>query len=60
MKVDVLFSICYPILLNNALDDVVCLINDDTIFTLYNCDIDKLEVAAFLECIVKEGIKLLS
>ena len=46
--------------LNNALYDMVCLINDDYIFNFYNGDIGELEFGTFLECIIKEGIKLLS
>ena len=36
------------------------MINYDDIFTLYYGDIEELEFGTLLECIVKEGIKLLS
>ena len=39
---------------------MVCLITADTIFTRYNGDVEELELGNFLECVVKEGIKLLS
>ena len=39
---------------------MVCLINSDAVFTLYNDDIEELEFVTLLECIVKEGIKLFS
>ena len=52
--------LCYPILLNNALDYMVCLIDADSIFNLYNSDIWELDIGNFLECVVKEVVKFLS
>ena len=53
MKLDVLFCLCYPIFLNNFLDDMVCMINDFAIVTFHNDDIEDLELGTFLECLVK-------
>ena len=39
---------------------MVFLINDDAIFTLYNVNIEELELGNLLEFVVKEGIKLFS
>ena len=39
---------------------MVCMINDYAIVTFYNDDIEDLELGTFLECLVKQGIKLLS
>ena len=48
MKIDVLFWISYPILLNNVLDYMVFLINDHDMFTMYNGDIEDLVPITFL------------
>ena len=36
------------------------MINDDAIFTLNNGDIEEFYIDTFLECVAKDGIKLLS
>ena len=60
IKLDVLFCICYPILLNNVLYDMVSIINADAIFSLYNGDIEDIEFGTFLVIIFKYGIQFLS
>ena len=57
---DVLFCLCYPMILNDVLYDMVFMTNDAVVFNLYNGDIEELEFGTLLECIVKECIKLLS
>ena len=46
--------------MNNDIYAILYLINADAIFPLYNSDIEDLELVTFLECIVKEGIQLLT
>ena len=48
MKINCLFYICYPILLNNVLDYMVYMINAYAIFILYNGDIEELEIGTFI------------
>ena len=59
MKFYFLFCLFYPIHLNEILGDIICLINDDTMFTLDDGDIEELEFFPFLEGIIKGCIKLL-
>ena len=60
MKIYVLFCLCYPILLNNVLYDMIFIINAYAIFDMYYWDIGEIEFGTFLGCISKKGIKLLS
>ena len=42
MKIDFIFFLCSPILLNNILDDMICMINTYSIFTFYDINIEEL------------------
>ena len=48
----------FPLLLNDTLDGVICLICYDTMFTLYG-DTERINCRPFLGDIIKECIKLL-
>ena len=58
MKLYLLFCLCYQILSNYILYDMVCLINDTTMWTLDDSDIEELYFWTFLEGIIKDCIKL--
>ena len=34
--------LCYPIFLDDVIDDLICLINTDTMFTLDNVNVEEL------------------
>ena len=53
------FYLCYPILLDYFLDDIICLINTDWMLTLDHVNIEELYFWYFLEGIIKENTKLL-
>ena len=42
MKLYLLFCICYPIFLNDIIDDTICMINADIMLTLDDGDIEKI------------------
>ena len=42
------FCLCSPLLLNNVIDAMVCLIKYVSIFTLYNGDIEEVDPGNFL------------
>ena len=43
MKLDFIFCLCYPILLDNVFDHMICLINTDSIFTLDDINIEDIQ-----------------
>ena len=49
LKLYFLFFICYPILLNDILDFMICLVTVDSIFTLDYANIVELKLWTFLE-----------
>ena len=48
LKLDIIFCLCSPLLLNNVIDDMVCIINTDAIFTMDTGDTEDLELGTFL------------
>ena len=42
MKIYCIFCLCYPILLDDVLDDIIFLINNDAMFTLDYVNIEEL------------------
>ena len=51
LKIYFIFCLCYPISLNNIFNDVICLVNTDSIFILTNVNVEE-----FYFCLFSEGI----
>ena len=48
-----------PILLDDALDDMICLVNNHSMFTLYTGNVEELWFWSLLEGTIKDSIKFL-
>ena len=59
MKNDFIFCLFSPILLNGVVDDMICCINTDSIFTLDYVNAEEIYFFSFMEGIIQDSIKFL-